>query len=329
MSIEQRLDELFADYVQEQQYSGTVLVAQHGQVILSGAYGWANREHAVPNRPDTKFRIASISKSFTAMGILWLAERGKLDLGDSVRRYFTCPWLPVKATLHHLMTHTSGIPDFEKLPAFANGEERSLLRTEDMLALIKDVPLLFEPGKGWSYGNTGYNLLASLIERISEQSYGEFLRSVILEPLGMTSTGSAYSQSIVSGLADGYTKDEAGVLTKARYYEIHNFQGSGSLYSTAEDLLLWDRALYANPIVSGDALARMFRRHAEASPRRHYGYGWSVYDRFRGHGGWLPGCWSKFRQYPEQGLALIMLSNHDFTAENEILDRTGEIALTS
>lgn len=197
---------------------------------------------------------------------------------------------------------------------------------ENILQLIHDVPASFEPGEGWSYCNTGYNLLGLLIERITGMNYEQYVRTNILEPLGMNDTGFGSSDRIVQGLASGYSRDEEGTIVKARFHEIHNFKASGHMYSTVADLWKWDQALYPGRLVTEEVLQLMFTPYAYVEPNRYYGYGWSLYgDGSRGHGGWLPGYWCKFRQYPANGSVVIMLSNHDFTKEEGILDRTGKL----
>ncbi|CAG7596829.1 Penicillin-binding protein 4* [Paenibacillus solanacearum] len=329
--LTERLSAHFADYVKEQQYSGVIAVARAGDIVFQQAYGMANYEHQVPVRLDTKFYIASITKPMTAMAVLMLSEEGRLELHRSVRAYLPeLTQVDERITLHQLLTHTSGLPDFEVLWDFQAQKQKLLYPGARILELIEGQPLDFEPGTGWKYCNTGYNLLGLVIERISGVSYSDFLRKRILEPLGMSDTGFGDAQSIVEDLASGYTRPEgADLLVKAPYFEIENFMASGHMYSTAADLLRWEMALRTTRLVSVETLALIFSPHAPASPGRHYGYGWSVYENSAGHGGWLPGYWSKFRRYPDGQVAVIMLGNHDHTKENDILDRTYRLCCDS
>ncbi|WP_051620463.1 serine hydrolase domain-containing protein [Paenibacillus sp. UNC451MF] len=323
--LESKLVEQFDAYAEAQQFSGTILVAQEGHIRFAKAYGLANCEHEVPNRMDTKFQIASITKPITAVAVLMLAEQGLIHVHEQALEYLPeCAGqgLDSRITVHHLLTHTSGIRDFEKLPQFVGGQEKSLYEGLDILKLIQHAPQEFEPGTKWSYCNTGYNLLGVLIESVTGISYSDFIAQQLLVPLGMHSTGFGCSGSIVHGRADGYSLNEQGTQVKARFFELGNFSGSGHMYSTAEDLLKWDQALYPGQLLSEELLRPMFMPHAFVDTTRHYGYGWSLYGTSRGHGGWLPGYWCKFRQYPEQKQVVIMLSNQDYSKEERILDRT-------
>lgn len=325
-----KLEAHFDAYMQEQQYSGTILVAQLGEVLFHKAYGMASYEHDVPNRPDTRFPIASITKTVTALAVLLLADRRRIDVDRPIGDYIEIgPQWNRNITIHHLLTHTSGISDFEKLPDYAYGKERTLYKDAHILELIRGVPSSFEPGEGWSYCNTGYNLLGLLIEQAAEMRYEQFVRRSILEPLGMSGTGFGSSERVMRGLASGYSRDGKGMIVKARYHEMENFKASGHMVSTAADLLKLDQALYSGRSLLSEPLQnRMFTPHAFIEQGRHYGYGLSLYgDGSRGHGGSLPGYWCKFRQFPASGRGIVMLSNHDFTKEDSIVDRTEQLLL--
>ncbi|GAA4846246.1 serine hydrolase domain-containing protein [Paenibacillus vulneris] len=324
--LERKLTEHFEAYALERQFSGTILAAEEGHICFHRSYGLANCEHQVPNTGETKFQIASITKPITAMAALMLEERGVIDIRGRIGDYLpVADGLDSCITIHQLLTHTSGIRDFEKLPGFAGGLERTLYEGLDILQLIQHDPQPSVPGTKWEYCNTGYNLLGVLIETVTGMSYAEFVTQNILAPLGMDTTGFGSSDSIVHGLAQGYSLNEKGEQVKARYFELGNFLASGHMVSTAEDLLKWDRALYPGHLVSEELLRKMFAPHAYIDEIRHYGYGWSIYHGSRGHGGWLPGYWCKFRQFPERKQVLIMLSNHDYTKEDGIIDRTEAI----
>jgi len=188
------------------------------------------------------------------------------------------------------------------------------------LAIIQrtgQFPPYFAPGDGWKYSSTGYNLLGAIIEEVTGQSYDEFIRAEILEPLGMTNTGGD-NEMIIERLAKGYSlRDDTVVNTS--YFEIDNFRASGNLYSTVEDLFKWGQALYEERLLSRDALELMFTPHVRVNEARHYGYGWSIYERARGHGGSLPGCRCRFMQYPKKKMTVIILGNHDFVLESRMM----------
>jgi len=311
----------FAAFAAEQKYSGVILAARAEEILFLQAYGMASFEHGVPNRPDTKFYTASLTKPVTAMAALILLEQGKLELHQPARRYLPeLGWIDERITVHQLLTHTSGIPDFETLPGFAEQYQMVLYQGLRILELIRDLPPDFEPGTGWRYSNTGYNLLGLIIERLAGISYEQFVREHIFGPLGMSDTDFGDDRSVIQGLASGYSREEqTGRLVKAAYFRIENFRASGHMVSTAEDLLKWSRSLDSEEILREETLRLMFTPHASVSPQRSYGYGWSIYEGSRGHDGWLPGYWCRFRQYPRERITVILLGNHDHTKESGVL----------
>lgn len=314
----------FAD---ENQFSGTVLVARDGDVLYKEAFGFANREHEVLNRIDSKYRIASLTKAFTAMAVLQLAEKGAISLQDRLRTFFPeYPELDERITLHHLLTHTSGIRDIEDVPDFTGHLEKLSYDKPGFIALYKDLPLWFDPGEGWKYGNCGYTMLAYIIEAVSGMSYESFIEQHILQPLGMTHTGNDSHTKFVKHRSNGYSSADGSIIPAA-YYDLGTVMASGDLYSTVEDLLKWDQALYTNQLVSFGSIKMMFTPHAHAGENRHYGYGWSVYSNYVEHGGWLPGYWCKIRRYPEERVLLVLLANHDFVQEGGILDKLSALVL--
>lgn len=329
MTMRQKLAERIHRFAKENQFSGTVLAAKDGHIAFLEAFGLASREHRVPNRIDSKYRIASLTKAFTAMAVLQLAEKGSLRLDDRLRAYFPdYPEFDDRITLHHLLTHTSGIPGIEDVPRFTGHLEKLSYDQQGFIAMYKDLPAFFAPGEGWRYGNCGYTMLAYIIEAVSGITYESFIRQHILDPLGMMNTGCDRNDKIVMHRSDGYSS-VGGQTVPAAYYDLGTVMASGDLYSTAEDLLKWDQALYTDLLVSFDSMKLMFAPHAQVSGDRHYGYGWSVYPDYVEHGGWLPGYWCKFRRYPKERAMIVMLANHDFGQEEGILDKLGELLLTS
>jgi CubicO group peptidase (beta-lactamase class C family) len=216
--------------------TGSVLIARGGQVLLSRGYGLADEASQAANTPETRFRIGSNTKQFTAAAILLLQEHGKLSVQDTVCKYIPdCPeaWRPM--TLHHLLTHTSGIPDYINSPGFP-----ALIGTpatpEELIARFRNWPLLFAPGTRWSYSNSGYTLLGYVIERVSGESYAQFLQDNIFGPLGMTNTSSDSNTPQPPAHATGYLS--AGV--QPVYLDMSEFYAAGALASTVEDMLRWD-----------------------------------------------------------------------------------------
>lgn len=325
--MRRKLAERVHRFAEQNQFSGTVLLAKDGHVEFAEAFGLANREHQVPNRIGSKYRIASLTKAFTAMAVLQLAKKGSLQLDDRLRTYFPdYPEFDGRITLHHVLTHTSGIPDIEDVPRFTGHLEKLSYDRKGFIALYKDLPAFFDPGQGWRYGNSGYTMLAYIIEAVSGMEYESFIRRYILDPIGMTNTGCDRNNTIVMHRSDGYSSAH-GHIVPASYYDLGTVMASGDLYSTAEDLLKWDQALFTDRLVSYESLRLMFAPHVHVSGDRHYGYGWNVYPDYVEHGGWLPGYWCKFRRYPKERAAIVMLANQDFGQEEGILDKLGALVL--
>jgi CubicO group peptidase (beta-lactamase class C family) len=284
-------------------FSGAVLVAHRGEVIFRGAYGYADAEAKVPNTPETRFQLASVSKAFAAMSIMILEERGVLSVQDPLCLYLTgCPpaWAGVR--LHHLLTHTSGLPgdDIQVDLTFAD------LSYESAFALVRDRPLLFEPGSAYGYSNVGYIALGAVIERASGVGYAEFVRENIFTPLGISRSGAVGDGMALGTEAVGY--NEPGVRTR---YVVHPLiYAAGGLVSTVDDLFLWDRALYGETLIKRETLRRIFTPNMSD-----YGYGWAIersaYGPRIGHSGNIEGFRTRIARYPDTQSTIIILSNYN------------------
>lgn len=314
--IRSRADQYLKALTARGEFNGSVLIARNGQVILSEGYGMANLEYDAPNSPQTKFRIGSITKQFTAMAILILQERGKLNLQDSICRYIDeCPagWQPI--TIHHLLTHSSGIPDLVRLPGFW---ETITLPTKlsDTIVRLKREPLEFKPGEQFKYGNSGYLISAFIIEKVSGKSYDGFLRENIYLPLKMFNSGYARNDVILKNRASGYSRKE-GKIVNAPYIDMSIPIGAGSQYSTVDDLFLWDQALYKEKLVSKRALDAMFTPFQED-----YGYGWEITRQFNRrvieHIGDINGFGAYIARYPDDQIFVVVLSNFESTRVKRI-----------
>jgi CubicO group peptidase (beta-lactamase class C family) len=265
----------------------------------------ANVEWEIPNTPDTKFRLGSITKQFTALATLQLAETGKLSLDDPVKKYYSgAPAAWDKVTVHHLLNHTSGIPSYTSIPNFFRDKARDPLKPAEIVKLTQDKPLEFEPGEKMIYSNSGYVLLGHIIEKASGEEYAGYMRKHIFEPLGMKNTGYDTQKAILKKRASGYSPD----LTNAPYLDMSLPYSAGSLYSTVDDLLIWDRALYAGKLISKESYEKMF-----TPAKNDYAYGWVVRTRSGhkeiGHGGGIHGFNTSFLRYPEDRLTVIVFSN--------------------
>jgi CubicO group peptidase (beta-lactamase class C family) len=309
-------DRYLARLEQQSQFSGTVLVARRGQVLLKQGYGLANREHGVANTPQTKFRLGSVTKQFTAMCILMLEEQHKLHITDPIAHYVPdCPkaWEPI--TIEHLLTHTSGIPGFTEFPDNLQ-HERLPATVEATVGRFRDKPLGFAPGERFKYSNSGYVLLGYIIERVTGQKYETVVAEKIFAPLGMKNSGYDHPSTVLTHRAAGYSrKDEA--LVNCVHFEMDTPHAAGALYSTVEDLLLWDQALYTEKLVPASRLEAMF------TPRKgEYGYGWFLHEqgsrKYMEHGGGIAGFVTSIARYPEDRVVIIVLCNFDTAQPGKI-----------
>lgn len=270
-----RIDELVSQYHQKGQFNGTVLVAEKGAVIFKKGYGMADMEWDIPNAPDTKFRLGSITKQFTSMLIMQLVQQGKIKLDGKLSDYL--PYYRKdtgeKVTIHHLLTHTSGIPSYTSLPGFFKNVSRDPYAVEDFVKKYCSGDLKFEPGSKFEYDNSGYFLLGAIIEQITGESYEKALQERILDPIGMKDTGYDHHETILKKRASGYQKSAGGALANAPYLDMSIPYAAGSLYSTVEDLFKWDRALYTDKLLSESNKEIMFKPFLD-----HYAYGWFVDD---------------------------------------------------
>ena len=305
--IPERLSAYMDAAAKEENFSGSVLVAKDGEILLARGYGLANLEHEVPNTPETKFRLGSITKMFTATAILLLQERGKLKVEDAVGKHLPgSPKAWEEVTIHHLLTHTSGIPSYTDDPSYA----KSMTKPEtvdSMIARFKDKPLEFEPGSKFHYDNSGYFLLGAIIEKVSGKSYEDFLREAIFQPLEMKDTGYDRPATILPKRASGYDRRGEG-LVNAPYLDMNQPYAAGSLYSTVRDLLKWDRALEAGRPLSKERMAAMFTPFKD-----NYAYGWSIGDykghKQVGHGGGINGFMTDLKRFTEEGVCVAVLCN--------------------
>ncbi len=272
--LKTELDNLLQRYNEFGYFNGIALIERNGEVILSKGYGFANYEWDVSNTPDTKFRIGSITKQFTAAMILQLSEEGKIFLDGKITDYLKDYRKDTgeKVTIRELLNHTSGIPSYTSLPNVWSDSLRNHYDENYFIKHFCSGDLEFEPGTKFSYNNTGYYLLGAIIERITGKSYGEVLKEKILTPLGMNNTGiESKEEKPVKKMASGYIK--AGFeLFKDPYIYMPNALGAGNMYSTVKDMVKWDKALYGNKILSEQSKKEMF------TPNKFgYGFGWFVY----------------------------------------------------
>lgn len=312
-----KIDEVVTAFHDAGQFNGSVLVAEAGEVIYENGFGWANIEWEVPNTPDTKHRIGSVTKHFTSAIILQLVEEGEIELDAPIATYL--PGYPAeqgsKVTVHHLLNHTSGIPSYTGLPDFIQEQGRDPFTPDELIEVFWDMPLEFEPGTAWAYNNSGYFILGRIIENVTGDEYDDVLRERILEPFGLDDSGYDHNGEIQPHEASGYRHMMTG-FEHASYLDSSLPYAAGMMYSTVRDLYRWDRALAegAKPFQSMETKELWYTPGLED-----YAYGWSVRDEQIGdggptvrviqHGGGINGFNTAYRRYPDQQNMIAVIDN--------------------
>jgi CubicO group peptidase (beta-lactamase class C family) len=307
-------------------FNGAALIAQDGEIIWSTTKGMADREQEIPNTLQTVFRINEMTMQFTAAALLLLEQEGKLSMDDPICNYLDeCPeaWQPV--TIHHLLSHTSGIPDYFVLDESATYRLANNGATpEAIVALFHDQPLQFEPGARRQWGRSGFVLAGQIIERVSGQSYGEFVEQRIMQPLGMAHSG--YGDA-AQGLAVGYMSSIAKTPSSLVFGPA-SLYASGGIYSTAEDLFRWNEGLYNGHLLNETQLQKMLTAHATTEFNQGSGYGIvvdEIYGRRRaGNAGRLDGYSAVIARYLDDRVTTVVIGNQemdDFWLSDEMARR--------
>jgi len=318
------MQQVIESYVSAKQFMGSVLVARGSDVVLSKGYGFANLEWNVPNTPQTKFRLGSITKQFTAASILLLEERGKLKVDDPVKKYMPdAPAAWDKITIYNLLTHTSGIPSFTGFEDYASLEPFNTT-PEKLVARFRDKPLEFQPGEKWEYSNSGYVLLGYLLEKVSGHAYAEFVRDNIFKPLGMRDSGYDSNTAIIPRRASGYAPGKDGP-ENAGFINMTVPFSAGALYSTTDDLLRWEQGLFGGKVLTEASLRKM------TTPfKNNYACGLMVSEtkghKVIQHGGGIEGFNTSLAYYPDDKLTVAVLANLNGMAADEIAAKLGELA---
>lgn len=317
--------------------NASVLVAEQGTILVDTAFGFANMELEVRNTPDTRFRVASVTKQFTAMAVMMLAAEGKLKISDPISKYLdSLPPAWNAITIHHLLRHTSGISDYEGWFGGYSTQAYSDYMSQEHAAerILRDAkarPLDFEPGTQFHYSNSAYIALGFIIERASGMSYEDFLRTRIHEPLGMTLSGQDHSANLIANRAQGYqlrpevdaaayadglTRDE---YRNAVYQLMEPPQADAGLITTARDLCKWDQALYTEKLIPRALMDSIF-----TPGMGDYGYGWFIRSGPNGvtydHSGGLPGFSCYIRRIPGTHRTIIVLGNLERLGRGRIND---------
>ena len=305
-------------------FAGTVLVAKNGKVLFSGAYGLADREKKIPNTLDTRFRIGSMNKMFTAVAVLQLVETGKIKLTDPVGKYiadYPNQELATKVTIHQLLTHTGGTgdifgPEFDK--------HRKELRTlNDYVVLYGKRSPQFDPGSQWRYSNYGMLLLGVVIEKVTGQSYYDYVQEHIYKPAGMTLTASLPEDQAVAGRSIGYMRSEAGGWAANTDTLPYRGTSAGGGYSTVDDLERFASALMSHKLLNADSTELLITGKVQTGGGGKYAYGFEDQrdkdgSGWVGHGGGAPGMNGDLKICPKSGYIVAVLANLDPPAAEQI-----------
>lgn len=310
----QQLDELVQQYAKAGQFNGTLLVADQGKVVLQKGYGLANQEQQVPNTADTKFRLGSLTKQFTAVAVLQLVEKKQLRLDGTVSDYLPDypPATGRRITLHHLLTHTSGIPSYTGLPNYVSEISRTAYTPAQLVQVFAGLPLEFEPGTRYKYNNSGYALLGAIIEKVTGKTYAQVLQDNIFKPLRMTNSGYDNPNVALANRAAGYEAKPGGGFEPTTFVDMSVPYSAGALYSTVGDLYRWSQALDGTKLLSEASKKLMFTAY-----KNNYGYGWIVAKgrlgadsvRLQEHNGAVNGFRTYLTRVPERGQLVILLDN--------------------
>ncbi len=318
-----RMDEVVQYNVSNKRFMGSVLVARGDEILLNKGYGSANLEWNIPSSPSTRFRLGSITKQFTAAAILLLEERGKLKTDDPVKKFMSdAPTAWEKITIYHLLTHTSGIPNFTSFPDYQS-QKPFAATPEKLVARFREKPLDFQPGEKWSYSNSGYILLGYILEKASGESYEKFLQENIFGPLGMKDSGYDSNSAIILKRAAGYVPGKDGPVN-AEFIHMSIPFSAGALYSTTEDLLRWQQELFGGKLLSAASLAKM------TTPfKGDYACGVGVRTvngrRVIDHGGGIEGFNTFLAYCPDDKLTVVALSNLNGGAPQQIVSQLAAI----
>jgi len=303
------------DLARKGEFNGVVLVAHRGQPLYRGAFGLANREWEIPNDVETRFRVGSVTKPFTATLVLRAVEQGLLGFDTRVREYFPDKTTAAvnQVTISQLLSHTSGVIDYPDVAGFEYNGERLKHSREEMLQLFIDAPLRFPPGTDQRYSNFGYFLLGYLLERLTGKSYASLLQRQIFDPLGMKNSSAAENKQLVARRAAGYYVQD-GITYNALPFDTSIVMGAGDIISTADDLLRFDQALYSDQLLS--ETMRRFLFIPRMPEKDNYAYGWYVRlpSRHPGpdwarHSGSINGFSSLLLRLPESRHTVVLLSN--------------------
>lgn len=315
-----RLKEYMDALAAHNYFNGAVLVGYKGEVLLKEGYGFSSFQYEIPNTPSTKFRVGSLTKAFTAMAILKLHQQGDLEIDNTIDTIL--PDFPngSSITIRHLLTNTSGIPNFTSTPDYWHKTMRLPTNLYAVIDSFKDLPLEFEPGTKMSYSNSGYLVLTAIIEKVSGLSYADYLQAAIFDELGLANTGVDNGRTIVKSLATGHTV--WGNVIHTEFIDMSFPLGAYGLYSTVEDLYIWSQALIKSRLVDQALQDQMF------TDDHGYGYGWFIHSGAHkkvSHFGDINGFVNHLVIHLDEELVIIVLSNINITPVTQISSDLADI----
>lgn len=328
LTLSEHFDKYLAAMEKHRGFNGSILIAKDDEILFSEGYGYADIEKNIKNTSDTKFAIADLTKTFTAMSIMQLYEKELLDLDDSISKYIPDMSYGDQVTIRHLITHTSGIVNYTDMIGMF-GIELKDLNKKTIIELIKNYPPIFEPGTSWQYNNSGYVLLGLIVEEVSEMTLEEYLKENIFKPLKMNNTGTYSDSDEKLDLSKGYIGFLDLEPTQNNNAVIKNTYGSGYMYSTVEDLFKWDMALKNDKLVKPETLDMIFDVHVKDD---HFfggfGLGWFIFKSedigdIIYHPGMVNGFTSYMSRYVDENYTIIISTNK----ENYNYDNIVEVLL--
>ncbi len=309
----EKIDNLITRYTDYNLFNGSVLVVEDGEVILKKGYGFANMEYDISNSPETKFRIGSITKQFVATVIMQLVEEGKINLDEKITSYLPNYRKDTgdKVTIFHLLTHTSGIPSYTGIPKVWSDSLRLQYSVDYLIEHFCQGDLEFESGTEFRYNNSGYVLLGKIVEDLTGKSLSDALDERIFKPAGMLNTGIDTEQKILKNRASGYERTFDGFVGTP-FFNITNAFGAGAMYSTVEDMFLWDRILYTDKLLTTESKEKMFTPYLS-----NYGFGWGILNVVMGedsikivsHSGGLNGFNTRLTRFVDDNHTIILFNN--------------------
>jgi len=331
-NFESKIDSLLQEKYHPNAPGATFLISRNGNIVYKKAFGLANLELNLPVHTETVFEIASMTKQFTAISILMLAEKGKLNLDDDITKFIPdFPSNDHKITIHHLLTHTSGIKDFTRVKGL-NAISKQDLAPLELIDFFKNEPMDFVPGEEIRYNNSGYIILGYIIEKVTGQSYANFVEDQIFKELGMTSSQYASRGEVIKDRASGYHNKEGYVNSRQVSYTFA--YSTGALMSTVNDMFKWQEAIKNNLLISKETTEKAFTNYTLNNGELiNYGYGWHIKEinrtPTREHGGHFFGFKSMGVYLPNYDIYVIGLNNCDCNSPTKITREIAELAMKS